>query len=630
MDPASFPTVLRESPVFARRFAEGLLPPVAARVGRDPLVIRPVHGVGRYGGTLRRGFIGVADRMNGARLCAGPDSLLYWDFRCENVVPNIAWGYELGDGDRVLTLRLRRGMRWSDGAAFTAEDIVFWREDISLHPDLGASSTALLAGGKPVRVEMVDALTVRYVSAVPNPLLPGLLAGPASIGGLAGNGHAGGGGYAPKHYLARFHPAYTSMAQVDRQAREAGFAGWAAFLLYLNDWSRNPDLPSVTPWLVTRPITDPPWELEANPYSVWVDIAGNQLPYIHTVTMAAVDDLEGIAAGAAAGEYDFQDRHLAVASLPTLMANQGRGGYVVRHALGRDLDFGVRLNLAYDADRYLGELIRNVDFRRALSLAIDRNQINQVFFLGSSIPTATMPADDSRYYPGPDWRLKWARYDPNLANVLLDRIGLTARDQAGYRLRADRTDRIRLDYQAVLAFVDFPAIGEMIREQWRRIGVDLTVQTVSAEAIVARAVGNELMLSGHHVGTDDPFLAPETFLPTVLTSYTGMIGVPYAKWFASGGRDGAEPPPPLALLTHAMSLYRQGLQAGEAARTRLGKQLYKLHADQVWSIGVVGFGLSLYGIYTASTKLGNVPAGMLNTNRQKTPSNALPMTFYYR
>jgi peptide/nickel transport system substrate-binding protein len=185
-DRASFPTVLRESPVFAERVASGLLPPVAARVGRDPLVIRPVHGIGRYGGTLRRGFIGPADRMNGARLCAGPDSLLYWDFRCENVVPNIAWSYELSDGDRVLTLRLRRGMRWSDGAAFTAEDIVFWREDLSLQPDLGVGSTALLAGGKPVRVEMVDPLTVRYVSAAPNSLLPGLLAGPANIGGMAG------------------------------------------------------------------------------------------------------------------------------------------------------------------------------------------------------------------------------------------------------------------------------------------------------------------------------------------------------------------------------------------------------------------------------------------------------------
>jgi peptide/nickel transport system substrate-binding protein len=275
-------------------------------------------------------------------------------------------------------------------------------------------------------------------------------------------------------------------------------------------------------------------------------------------------------------------------------------------------------------------VIRNVDFRRALSLAIDRNQINQVFFLGSSIPTATIPADDSRYYPGSDWRLKWARCNPGQANMLLDRIGLTARDRAGYRLRADRTDRIRLDYQALLAFIDYPALGEMIKRQWRKIGIDLTVQTVSAETIIERAVGNELMLSGHHVGTDDPFLAPETFLPTVLANYSGMIGVPYAKWFASGGRDGVEPPPPLALLTHAMSLYRQGLQAGEAARTRLGKQLYKLHADQVWSIGVVGFGLSVYGIYTASTKLGNVPAGMLNTNRQKTPSNALPMTFHYR
>src|SRR5919198_1501443 len=88
-DPAQFPSKFSESPEFARLVAEGKLPPVAERLGQDPLVIRPLHAVGKYGGELRRGFIGVGDHQNGRRFCAGPDSLLYWDHEARAVVPNI-------------------------------------------------------------------------------------------------------------------------------------------------------------------------------------------------------------------------------------------------------------------------------------------------------------------------------------------------------------------------------------------------------------------------------------------------------------------------------------------------------------------------------------------------------------
>lgn len=627
-DPTQFPTAFRESPEFAKLTAGGKLPPVATRIGQDPLVLKPVHEVGKYGGTLRRGFLGTGDRQNAARFCAGPDSLLYWDYKWENVVGNVARGFELSDGDKVLTLHLRRGMRWSDGAPFTADDIIFWREDVSLHPELEAGSPALLAAGKEVRVEKVDAYTVRYVSPVSNSMLPRLMAGLTDIGGMAGNSFFGGGGYAPKHYLSKFHPKYTSKAEADKLAKDAGVDGWSSYFTNRNTWSRNPDLPVLSPWVVTRPINNPPWELAANPYSIWVDTAGNQLPYIHTITMGNADNLEVINLRTVAGEFDFQDRHLGVTSLPVLLENQKRSNYTVHRAPGRDLDFGIRLNLAYDKDKYLGDLIRTADFRRALSLGVDRNQVNQAFFLGTSVPTATVPADDSVYFPGPEWRQKWATHDPAQANALLDKMGLTQKDGAGFRQRADGKGKIRLDYQSVKAFSDFPGIGEMIKKQWEQIGIDLNVQTVAGDLVVQRTLAGELMLSGHQVGTDDPFLLPDTFLPTVTGNYTGMIGIPYAKWFGSDGKQGTEPPAALKL-KEGMALYRQGLEASEAERIRIGKELYKLHADQVWTIGVVGFGLSSYGIYIASNKLRNVPGRILNTNHQKTPSNALPMTFFY-
>jgi peptide/nickel transport system substrate-binding protein len=628
-DSAQFPKAFKESPEFAKRVAAGTLPHVSERIGQDPLVIKPLHEIGRYGGTIRRGFLGTGDRQNANRFCAGPDNLLYWDYTGTKVVPNIARDFELSDGDKVLTLHLRRGMKWSDGKPFTADDILFWRDDLNLNDEFGSPSNSLRAGGKNVLIKKVDEYTVQFISAVSNNLLPALMAGWSDISGLTVNGISGGGLYAPKHYLSKFLPKYTSKASANKAARAANFPSWVEYVKDRASWEKNPELPVLSPWIVARPINKPPWAFTANPYSVWVDTSGNQLPYIQTVTMEAAANQDVINLRAAAGQYDFQDRSLAVASMPVLLKNQKRSNYTVYRAPSQVVDFGIRINLAYDKDKVLGNLIRNVDFRRAMSLGIDRDQVNQAFFLGTSKPSATMADQASPYFPGQEWMTKWATHDPNQANALLDKIGLK-KDSAGFRQRPDGKGRIRLDYEVGPGFADFAGIGDMIARQWRQIGLELDVQKIDLNLEVQRSVSNGLMLSGHTVGTSDPFALPDTFLPTVTNNYPGMIGIPYAKWFLSDGKSGTEPPASLDLLKEAMRLYRQGLQASEKKRVEIGKRLYKLHADQVWSIGVVGFGLSVYGIYVASNKLGNVPQRMVNTDTMKTPAIGLPMTFYYK
>jgi peptide/nickel transport system substrate-binding protein len=631
-DPAAIPKTFAESPEFAALVKQGKLPPVAERVGKAPLVLKPLQSVGKYGGQIRRGFVGVGDFQNAVRFCAGPDNLLYWDSKLEKVVPNLAAGFELSDNETVLTLHLRDGMKWSDGQPFTVDDIMFWRQDVNLDPDLGVSgSTSLVIGGKPVRVEKLDALTVRYVSVVPYPVLPRLMAGWSDLSGMSSNAHlGGGGGYLPKHYLSRFLPKYAaSQAAANKVAKDAGFNGWAEYFKNRAGWHLNPELPTLAPWRVTRPINTPPWEFEANPYSIWVDNEGNQLPYIGKISMSNVENLDVLGLRAASGVYDFQDRHLGVTNLPVLAENEKRGNYTLHRAPSREMDCGIKLNLAYDADRELGDLLRNVEFRRALSMGIDRQQINEAFYIGTSTPSATMCADDSEYFPGAEWRTKWATHDVDHANALLDRAGLTGKDGDGYRLRRDGKRRIRLDFQATTGFADFPGVGEMVKRQWQAIGIDLNVQPVQANLLTGRALANTLMLSAHQVGTDDPFLRPDGFLPTVTNNYSGMIGIPYAKWFASGGKAGVEPTESVQLLKTVMEMYRKGLSAKDTERIRLGQELYKMHANQVWSIGIVGFGISIYGVYVASNKLRNVPVRVVNTQLMKTPSNTHPMTFYY-
>src|SRR5947208_2415293 len=85
LDPAQFPKAFKESPEFAKKSAAGQLPPVAQRIGQDPLVIKPVHGVGHYGGELRRAYLDVGDNLAGSLFCAGPDSLTYVDYSNKQV-----------------------------------------------------------------------------------------------------------------------------------------------------------------------------------------------------------------------------------------------------------------------------------------------------------------------------------------------------------------------------------------------------------------------------------------------------------------------------------------------------------------------------------------------------------------
>jgi peptide/nickel transport system substrate-binding protein len=625
-DRAAFPTKFSESPGFAAMTASGKLPPVAQRIGQDPLVIKPVHGIGKYGGELRRGFITVGDLQNGRRFATGPDTLLYWDYQFKNVVPNLAREYELSDDAKVLTLRLRRGMRWSDGHPFTADDIIFWREDINLNPDLSPGASFLSTEDGPVEVRKVDDYTVEYVAPVPHPVLPRLLAGNITAG-LSSDNVMGEGGYAPKHYLSQFLPKYTSEAEVSKKAKAAGAASWELYLEQRMDWSANVELPVLGPWKLTRPVNNAPWVLEANPYSVWVDTKGNQLPYIPKITMRDAGNPEVLKTQAVSGAYDFQDRGLDLSALQVLVQNQKRSSYTVYRAPSTNLDLLVRLNLAYDKDKTIGELIRNVDFRRALSLGIDRDEVNKTFLLDTGTPSATMVADDSPYFPGRDWRSKWATHDVKQANQLLDKIGLTEKDGEGYRLRPDNKQRVRMDFDVVKSNLDYPGVAELIKRNWRDIGIDVTVKVGDNVAFANAILGNTMMLNVLGGISVDVFLDRVGVLPT--GNVQGAMGLPYGRWLESGGKKGTRPPKSLGL-EEAYELWQSGLRADEARRVEIGREIFKMHEDMVWSIGLVGFGIGVYGLYLAKNNLGNVPRRMINGNLIRTPSNALPMTFYFR
>jgi peptide/nickel transport system substrate-binding protein len=628
-DAAQFPKSFKEAPTLADMVKAGTLPPVEQRLPQDPLVVKPVHEIGKYGGTWRRGFTGPGDKWNGWRAGSGPDSILFWDYTGEQVVPNIAKEYRMEDDGKVLVLSLRRGMKWSDGTPFTADAFTFWFEDIYGNKDLVPSGHTLLTiNGKPGKIEKgADEYTVRYVFPEPYYLLPDVLAGSTAISGHAFQGLNFLGSFAPGHYLKQFMPKYIGDDAAKKLATDAGFDNWVTHLKFKNDWALNPELPAVTPWIVKTPINNPTFLLERNPYSIWVDTEGNQLPYLDKVQMTLAENLEVLNLRTIAGEYDMQERHVDAGKIPVILENQQKGNYKLYLDPG---DYGadcyIRFNLSYEADPEIAKWIQNVDFRRALSLGVDRDQLNETFWLGLGTPGSLVPVETNKYSPGPEYRTLWHTHDPQKANQLLDSIGLTQKDSEGFRQRTDGKGRLRIELQTRGGqFLQYTRIGEMMRDQWKRIGVDLIVQENERSLAERRNAGNETHLDAWVAdGSEHMFTFPDQIFPSNPTTAGGIL---FARWYLSNGREGKEPP---EYLKKIYDLFRRGFGMPEGERIQAGREIWKLVTDNVISFGIVGLSPAAQGIRVAKNNFGNIPARMYNSPDGKTPGISRPATFYFK
>src|SRR5690606_28956133 len=146
---------------------------------------------------------------------------------------------------------------------------------------------------------------------------------------------------------------------------------------------------------------------------------GNQLPYIVRISMSLAENLEVLNLRAIAGEYDYQARHLSLANLPVFLENQEQGNYTLSlDPAQHGADGAIMINQSYEADPEVAKWLKNVDFRRALSLGIDRASINEIIFLGIGVEGSAVVAESSPFNPGPEYRELWSTYDPDQANAL--------------------------------------------------------------------------------------------------------------------------------------------------------------------------------------------------------------------
>jgi peptide/nickel transport system substrate-binding protein len=625
-DPALFPKSFKEAPALAELVKAGKLPPVQERIGQDPLVMKPLREIGRYGGTWRRGFTGPFDTSNGHRV-AQNDKLLYYDYTGTKVVPNIARGWEVSPDGKVTTVLLRRGMRWSDGTPFTADDFVFWYQDVYLNKELvPVPLTVMTINGKPVVIEKVDASTIRFVSPEPYYALPVVLASVWGIGHHARFGRDALGGFAPAHYMKQFHPKYTSAEELAKKVADLKFDSWVTMFKNRNDACRNVDLPVVTPWKTTSPLTTPTWVLERNPYSVWVDADGNQLPYIDRIRMTLGESLEVINLRAIAGEYDSQARHIDISKLPVFLENQQKGGYrVYLDPSDQGADVGLFCNQTYEKDPEIAKWLSHREFRIALSHGIDRAQINETFVLGLGQTGSGAPGERTLYFPGAEYKTLHTGYDVKKANAMLDKLGLTKRDGEGYRLRADGGGRLRLALTTYLGFLPFTRIAEMLVEHWKKIGIRGEVQEMERGLATARLRANE-----HQIYFETQWGADNIYghTPWIFPADGGIpLGPLYGVWYSSAGARGKTPP---ARMRELMDKYRKSFSVKDAERIRLAKDVWKIALDELWMIPVVSNSPASQGVRVIKTNMGNIPERLWNSAVSDNPHVAHTETWYFK
>ena len=556
-----------EAPMLQEMVAAGTLPALAERLPANPLVVEPVESVGQYGGTWERAFLGVSDFHALGRLIY--ETVLRWPRNPQDAIqPGLAESWEWSDDGTALTLHFREGLKWSDGEPFTVDDVIFWWEDIENDENITPAPHAeWVVNGEPMTLEKVDDSTLTLQFAAPNGLAESV--GLAFHGGQWPLGAERFGFFAPRHYLEQFHPKYSSDAD------------YALFEEKAHNF--NTELPVMYAWSVAE------WEPGAteltavrNPYYWKVDTEGNQLPYIDEIHYTLVEDNEAINLKAIAGELSMQHRRIDFGKYTVFQENAEAEGY---HTLLWDTAQASSITLFPNqsfGDPQYRELMQDLNFRKALSVAIDRELINNVAYLGQAIPRTTTVVRDSALFQE-DIETYFGEYDPAMAEALLGEAGLVKNADGIYTFADGSPVEITIESTDAVSGASTDAL-EIIVDNLNEIGLQTVLETMSRDIYWPRATSNEVMIATWE--TDRglvPMVDPIYQFPFDERSW---MGPDFGMWYKTGGAEGEEPPAEILAVMDLYNQYRSSVDADE--QLDLAKQIVKVSTENLYTIGTVG------------------------------------------
>ena len=566
-----------ESPILTDMVEKGELPPLEERLPEDILVVKPKDEIGKYGGTLNT----TATSPNGGGAETWPCNRQYMFKRIfpnmgTDIQPNIPKGYEWSNEYKTLTINLRKGMKWSDGEPFTTKDFIFWWEDVINNTEL----TPIMPldwrpGGEPMKVTAIDDYTITYAFAVPYPAIIDRLT-------------VGENPFKPMHYLQQFHPKYNPDA--DKNAKAAGFEAWYQHFVAMDavGWGEqkqlNTELPEINSWVLDSIDSAGNKYYVRNPYYWKVDMAGQQLPYFdyqkrHLMAGAAPIDMKVIA-----GELTMSTHFLSMENMPLYKGGEAKGDYttyVTRSGRGNRL--GLAFNLT-STDPVKRQVFNELKFREAMSLAIDRQDLNEVFFYGKAL------INQYTANPGVSFREDWMQsymteYDSEGAKARLDEIGLDTFDSEGFRLGTDgKPFVINIEYHEM----DGPRgkMLELIKENLENVGVKVTLKELAQDLYGTRNVANELDLAVWVIENTTEVGMRVTNMAIFRPDFLGSGG-PWMTWFNTGGEQGEEPPQEIKELDAWCEEWML-TPPQDPKYMELGKKILERATTNLYCIGTIG------------------------------------------
>ncbi|MCT4555182.1 MAG: ABC transporter substrate-binding protein [Pelagimonas sp.] len=576
----------------ARILGNADLAPVADRLPAEPLVVMPYDRMGQYGGALT-GLSKATESGTSDLLSVRHVNFVRYSDDLQTVVPNVAKGWSWNADYTQLTITLRAGHKWSDGADFTADDVVFWMNDIIYNADIYEKTPdRWLFAGQQVKAEALDATTVLFTFPVPT---PGILNRFAVDYGQP---------FQPKHFLGQFMPKHNPDA--DKLAQDYGFANGAEAVDFYYGGSDWKDVPSpllkdadkaakigraVVPTLESHIVVEESAEgrkLVANPYFHQVDTAGNQLPYINEIVETYVSDKEVQNLKIMNGEVVWKQQAVFLEDFPLLKENEAKGGYNISFAptFGENVFFS--FNRTHQDD-ILRDIFGDLRFNRAMSLAMNRDEINEIVYLGQGTPMQGVPAEPKTVaFVSDDVLNRDIGYDLEGAKALLADMGLKDADNDGI---VERPDGKPLVVRMVYSSQGVPVkMMELVRDYWTAAGVRVDLKEVTSDEYRAAGNNNDLdVTTWKYDGNAGPTISQDVtvFIPPFGDFFNPGTGFGWAAWKTSGGAEGIEPPADIKKLWDLGEQFIQ-VEMGTEESNKLGAEIVQIHTDNMLKIGTVG------------------------------------------
>jgi len=547
------------------------------------------RSVGKQGGTLRmligrRKDIRYVPIYSYSRLIGFNEQL--------ELVPDILESYTVEEG-RIFTFKLRKGHKWSDGSSFTSEDFRYYWEDVILNTEIlkGGPPARLKVNGELAKFEVLSAYEVRYTWPLPMPQFLSMLASPIPLT-LA----------LPSAYMRQFHSRYQTAEKIEVLSEQYRVDNWTRLHRKMSRQNRpeNPNLPTLEAWRPRTPLPAEQFVFERNPYFHRVDENGVQLPYVDRLLLN-VSSAGLIGAKTATGESDLQATALGLPDYTLIKEAESRFPLTVslwRATRGSSVALFPNLNCQ---DEVWRDLFWDVRVRRALSLAINRREINQVIYYGLARESANTILPESPLFK-PEYSTAWSDYDPDQANALLDEVGIAQRGANGIRLLPDgRQANITIE-SAGESTLETDVL-ELITDHYRSVGIALFIRNSQRDIFRSRVVGGQVLMSAWQ-GLDNGL--PSADMPPTELAPTSNDQLQWPIWglhYMSGQNQG-KPADMQAVKKLAELLDQWLLTTTSEQRAEIWTQMLEIQADQVFSIGTVNGALQPV---VKSRQLQNVP-----------------------